>query len=154
MEGLGALCDLGDAGYYLFEGDWTGAGLSLGAAVPLAGEYLTVVRRAGRYTGDAAGLARAVDDVAAGGLADSYFPAAYRSGYTPEGRVHGQVTRSSCVAASCRMLLDPDPREKRGLLRAALETTSRGAYLSDVPDVLRANYGIETSYKAGLTLDQ
>ena len=57
IPGLGAIPDLLDAGVYALEGDAINAGLSLGAAVPFAGDAVkagTLVTKAGKQVAKAA----------------------------------------------------------------------------------------------------
>ena len=74
------------------------------------------------------------------------FASAKTHPYQPKGRVEGQLTETSCVAASCRMLLqDHGTNVVETHLREALATDELGARISDAPAVLR-QFGLPRPY--------
>lgn len=66
--------------------------------------------------------------------------------YQPKGSVEGQRTDHSCIAASCRMLLQDHGKDVVELhLREALKTDELGALISDAPPVLQ-QFGLPRPY--------
>lgn len=77
---------------------------------------------------------------------DGFFVGSETTARVAAGEVVGQLTKDSCVAAACRMLLrDEGLDAPEAYLRLALKTTPRGADVSRAPEVLR-QFGARRPY--------
>jgi hypothetical protein len=92
---------------------------------------------------------------------DGFFAAADTKASQPRGRLLGQETGYSCVAACCRMLLldyvagaEDDYLVSESFLRAALATDFKGTAIVRIPEVLREKgMPITYHYRKDLTID-